>query len=95
LLRDAIDCFLEHHGATTAQHRQLYEDAAQWIFGTDRAAAFSFEDVCDFLSVDADCLRTALLRWCTRQATRPNATIVRHQRRRPPALRPLGGTRAA
>jgi hypothetical protein len=73
LLLDAVDCFLERHGARTARHHRLFEVTEEWIFGTDGAAAFSFEDVCDFLSLDADCLRTALLRRRARQSTLPNA----------------------
>jgi hypothetical protein len=95
LLLDAVECFLEHHEVPTARHRRLFEEAEQWIFGTDGAAAFSFGEVCDFLSVDADCLRTALLRWRAGQPTRPNATVVQRQRYRPFALRSLIGVHAA
>jgi hypothetical protein len=87
LLLDAVDCFLEHYGATTPHHRRLFEDAEQWIFGTDRAAPFAFEDVCDFLSLDVEHLRDALRRWRARQAPRTNTTAA--------ILQPTNGERAA
>jgi hypothetical protein len=95
VLLDAVECFLRHREATTRRHRRLFEDAEQWIFGTDGVAPFSFEDVCDFLSVDADCLRTALVRSYTGLPTRPGATLVDRRRPRFPALRSLSGTHAA
>jgi hypothetical protein len=95
LLLDGIDCFLKHYEATTAQHRRLFEEAEEWIFGTDSNAAFSFADVSDVLSIDPDCLRTALSRWRARQSTRPNATLLQRRRRCSSAPGSLSAVQAA
>lgn len=44
---NAIECFHKHHRATT--HR--------------RWQPFSFDEVCEFLSLDPECLRTGLRHW--------------------------------
>ncbi len=88
VLLDAIDCFLMHCGTTGARHR-LFEDAERWIMDTDVTAPLSFENVCDFLSLDADCLRHGLRRCQEQQRIRRRAAaLARHW----PAQ---GGTRRA
>ena len=80
MLMDAIECFQKHHAATTDPHRQLFVEAEEWIFGSDGEAAFSFEEVCEYLSLDAECLRSGLRHWQERQPRgmdAPNAVTRR------------------
>ena len=67
VLMDAIECFQKHHAATADPHRRLFEEAEEWIFGSAGEAAFSFEEVCEYLSLDAECLRSGLRHWQERQ----------------------------
>jgi hypothetical protein len=66
VLQDAIECFLQHHGATCPRRRRLFEDAAVWLFAVEDEAPFSFRNVCEFLSLDPECLRNGLREWCAR-----------------------------
>jgi hypothetical protein len=62
VLEDAIACFQHHRFARRPSVRRLYEDAEAWLFGTD-GGAFSFEDICQLLEIDADWLRAGLSAW--------------------------------
>ncbi len=75
VLVDAIECFQKHHGARARPRRQLFEDAEDWIFATGDDAAFSFEAICDHLSLDADYLRRGLQRWREREQARALSSL--------------------
>jgi hypothetical protein len=63
VLLDGIECFLRHHGAACGRRRRLFDEAEQWLFGADDGAPFSFEQVCEVLSVDPAWLRSGLRQW--------------------------------
>lgn len=62
VLLDGIECFLQHHGATYGPRSRLFEEAEQWIFGKHDGSPLSFQDVCEFLSIDPAGVRTELRR---------------------------------
>lgn len=77
VLEDAIHCFQKHMHARKKTERRLFEEAERWIMAEDDArvvragdepVAFSFENVCDLLGIDADYLRSGLQHWHDAQA---------------------------
>lgn len=77
VLLDAVECFQNHYAASAGPRRQLFEEAEEWLFGADGGAPFSFEDVCELLSLDAECLRHGLRKWQERQTAR---ALAHHRR---------------
>ncbi|MFI5395214.1 MAG: hypothetical protein ACHQ9S_06730 [Candidatus Binatia bacterium] len=72
VLEDAIHCYQKHTHARKKTERLLFKEAERWIMAEDNARvvragdeplAFSFENVCDLLGIDADYLRSGLQRW--------------------------------
>jgi hypothetical protein len=62
ILEDAIRCFQEYFRTTRARPRMLSRQAEQWIRTRDWNWPFSFNNVCEALGIDPDCMRDALLR---------------------------------
>lgn len=62
VLEDAIRCFQEYFRTTRARPRMLSRQAERWIRTRDWDWPFSFNNVCDALGIDPDCMRDALLR---------------------------------
>ena len=67
VLEDAIVCFQRYFHARDRKQKELYEEAACWIFDRSDNRAFSFENICEFCSLDADYLRMGLLNWKNRR----------------------------
>lgn len=63
ILEDAVDVYRKQAAARDRKRRQLFEDAEEWIESDDRAWIFSFENICDVLSIDASYLRKGLRAW--------------------------------
>jgi len=63
VLEDAILCFQRFINATSKKEKQLYQDAAAWIFEREDNRIFSFEFICDICGFDADFLRMGLRKW--------------------------------
>lgn len=72
MLEDAVRCYQKHIHARTKNEQQLFDDAEQWIMrkdaqrihrSRDEVPAFSFENVCEALGLDADYIRAGLRRW--------------------------------
>src|SRR5258705_10035753 len=62
VLEDAIRCFQEYFRTTRARPRMLSRQAERWIRTRDWNWPFSFNNVCESLGIDSDCMRDALLR---------------------------------
>ena len=62
VLEDAIRCFQEYFRTTRARPRMLSRQAERWIRTRDWNWPFSFNNVCEALGIDPDCMRDALLR---------------------------------
>ncbi len=87
ILEDAINCYQTLQFATGGRSRRLCREAEQWIMGSRRRGGrdapypyFSFEQICDVLGLDADCIRARLLCWRQRDAPAPQAARGRLSR---------------
>ena len=86
VLADAIECFQRYRDAKTRKLKALYRNAEIWIMSRDHHGPFSFENVCDALSVNAAYLRQGLLQWhsnqeCSRWPQRRIREPLRYQYR--------------
>jgi hypothetical protein len=64
MLEDAVHCFQTYLLAITPEERQLFREAEEWINSKDDSRwFFSFENTCEILDLDPDCVRNALKRW--------------------------------
>ena len=63
ILEDAVDVYRKQAGARDRKRRHLFEDAEAWIESAERSWIFSFENICDMLSIDAEYLRKGLRAW--------------------------------
>jgi hypothetical protein len=61
VLEDGIRCFEEFSRDSRLRPRMLARQAEHWIESRDTSWPFSFENVCSFLDLDAERLRTKLL----------------------------------
>src|SRR5262249_31617575 len=59
ILTDAIDCFL-HYGSVHKRRGRVVHEAEQWLLSGDPEWIFSFENICDFLGLNASYLRRGL-----------------------------------
>ena len=79
VLEDAIRCFQEYFRTTRARPRMLSRQAERWIRTRDWNWPFSFNNVCDALGIDPDCMRDTLLRMKYERLmteTRPRASTM-------------------
>ncbi len=63
ILEDAVNCFQKNLFARDNRGRRLFREAERWMMSADRALPFAFENVCEFLSLDAEYIRCGLRRW--------------------------------
>jgi len=61
VLEDGIRCFQEHLKNPRVRPRLLARQAEKWIRSADWDWPFSFNNVCDSLSLNPECLRNRLL----------------------------------
>jgi hypothetical protein len=61
LLEDGIRCFFEDRNHPSLERRRAGRQAEAWIRLQDSSWPFSFENICQFLELDADSLREQLL----------------------------------
>jgi hypothetical protein len=69
MLLDAIQC-LEHQGCPKRSRERLAVQARAWVVRRDDESPFSFENVCGYLGLPADRLRSILLRLADASARR-------------------------
>jgi hypothetical protein len=108
VLEDAINCFQKNLFATDNRGQRLFRDAESWLMSVDRGLPFAFENICEFLSLDAEYIRQGLCRWAraARSGTGPRveaetgtrrgvSTPVAVSARRPGMAAAVGRTRAS
>jgi hypothetical protein len=71
VLEDAIHCYQKNLFATDNRGRRLFRDAETWVMSVDRNLPFAFENICEFLALDANYLRQGLRRWVRAVASKP------------------------
>ena len=63
VLTDAIECFQKYFGAQSRRCRVLFGEAEAWIANQDSKSLFSFENICQVLSISPSYLRLGLMQW--------------------------------
>jgi hypothetical protein len=63
MLEDAVHCFQTYVLAKKPHERRLFQEAEEWIDSTDTLWFFSFENICDILSIHPGRMRNALQKW--------------------------------
>jgi hypothetical protein len=63
VLEDAINCFQKNLFAMDNRGRRLFRETEGWVMSADRDLPFAFENICEFLSLDAEYIRRGLRRW--------------------------------
>ncbi len=67
MLADAVNCFQRHGMSPGRGNRRAARESEVWIMSRDRDWPFSFENVCEFLEIDASYVRASLVRWRAHQ----------------------------
>ena len=67
VLEDGLLCFQEHLSASNRRGKRLFREVQEWIFDNDGDWFFSFENICELLSINPHYLRQQLLRWQERK----------------------------
>jgi hypothetical protein len=81
VLRDAITCLEKYAAFRSSGNRRLFDETVEWILSDDCAWLFSFNNVCEAVSIDPVYLRKGLIRMSQRGLT------AAPRLRRTPALR--------
>jgi hypothetical protein len=63
VLEDGIRCFQEHLRTPRSNPQLLSQESEAWIKADDWEWPFSFNNVCETLSINPEALRSALLKW--------------------------------
>jgi hypothetical protein len=69
MLEDAVHCFQMHILAKKPHERRLFQEAEDWIDSQDLQWFFSFDNICEVLSIHPGRLRAALKIWKEEQLT--------------------------
>jgi hypothetical protein len=62
VLDDAIQCFLRYRGTKKRKEQKVFQATKDWILSNESDSIFSFENVCEIVEIDPDCIRGALFR---------------------------------
>ena len=63
VLQDAVMCFQDNLFTSRTRNRMLHRDAERWFLDRNSRDLFCFENVCDWLGLNADYLRSGLMQW--------------------------------
>jgi len=63
VLEDAVECYQKYALARDPRGRLLFEDACQWIESGEREWPFSYENICEVLSLNPEYIRRGLSKW--------------------------------
>ena len=80
VLEDAVDVYRKLAGARDARRQQMFRDAEEWIDSDDRAWIFSFQNICDVLSIEAEYLRRGLRAIKKQAEAQGNVVVLRTDR---------------
>lgn len=74
VLKDGIRSFYKYVGSERRKHRRLSDEAEQWILEDNWDDPFSFQVICDTLSIDPRSLRARLVEWKRTEMSRRELT---------------------
>lgn len=63
MLECAIEDYQKYVSATDKKGQLLFQQAEEWFFESDSSSEFSFENLCDYLQLNACYVRKGLLKW--------------------------------
>lgn len=63
ILQDAINCYRDRVQTQNPKGQKLFAETENWIIESNGDWIFSFDNVCDALSLNPDYVRQGLLRW--------------------------------
>jgi hypothetical protein len=79
VLEDAVLCFQDNLTAGVPRKQSLFREAEDWILNDDKSYLFSFENICEFLTLDPGYLRRGLIQWKERAMREATRKPVRQQ----------------
>ena len=62
VLFDGIQTYITNAKSNTTEGKRKYKEAQTWIIVDESDYVFSFDNLCDAVGIDANCLRSALLK---------------------------------
>ena len=81
MLESAIEDYQKYLGSTGKKGQEIFQQAEEWFFETDSSSEFSFENLCDYLQLNACYVRKGLTRW--KAQTLCGSSIDKPQAERP------------
>jgi hypothetical protein len=72
VLQEAVHTYLRYCSSETRRGRRLYDETRTWFLSHERHYLYTFENVCDHLSLDSDYIRQGLEKWPRSTESRPN-----------------------
>ena len=63
MLESAIEDYQKYISATHKKGQELFQQAEEWFFESGSGSEFSFENICDYLKLNAAYVRKGLLNW--------------------------------
>lgn len=88
VLEDGIRCFQEHILSPRVRPRLLARQAERWIRSMDWDWPFSFNNLCESLNLNPDCLRESLLKGASEPRTGPKPRSSHRVYRLTPRVKP-------
>lgn len=63
ILEDATACYQKYTFARDSKGKALFRETEEWVFAKGDQGIFSFDSVCEILSLDPDYVRRGLAEW--------------------------------
>ena len=63
VLQDAVECYQKYALARDPRGRLLFEDSRDWIESEEREWPFSYDNICEVLSLNPEYIRRGLSKW--------------------------------
>ncbi len=63
MLECAIEDYQKYATASDRKGQELFQQAEEWFFETESSSEFSFENICDYLKLNACYVRKGLVKW--------------------------------
>jgi len=76
ILEDATACFQKYTFARDSKGKALFRETEEWVFAKGDQGIFSFDSVCEILSLDPDYVRRGLAEW-KRNASKQQQSAVK------------------
>jgi hypothetical protein len=74
VLQDAVECYQKYALARDPRGTLLFDDARAWIESGEREWPFSYENICEVLSLNPEYIRRGLSKWRQQRAPVKRAT---------------------